>query len=159
MSEQRTTYRGTAYVRRTSPAGTTLTPKHGHRWQPYPADPRFEYCLGAGCPARRMADWTQTPLSPAAAVPVAPAAAPCDGPIQPGDIVRIHAQSEAAYAPVHRGKRGRAVSVTVSRTTKVRRWLVDYDRFGRYQVREEHLVVVGRPQQQEGSPAGSEAAG
>ena len=66
-------------------------------------------------------------------------------PIEAGDRVRITPHSRPAYAKPYRDWDGIAVSVSENRTTKVRRWLLDYaptGGWGRYQVREEHLERV-----------------
>ena len=63
-------------------------------------------------------------------------------PIAVGDRVRICEASQAAYHHTYWGKVGVAESVNVTRSTKVRRWLVAYEAYGRYQVREEHLERI-----------------
>lgn len=66
-------------------------------------------------------------------------------PIAAGDRVRVTPPSRPAYAKPYRDWEGIAVSVSENRTTKVRRWLLDYAAtggWGRYRVREEHLERV-----------------
>ena len=119
-------YSATAYVRRGSAAEAS---QHEHDWQSYPADSRYERCPSCG-QARKA------PVKAAVSIPCITTDLGLD--IDIGARVRIDAHSEPAYSRTYWGKVGVVVGTTTSKWG-IKRCLVDYSEYGRYQVRAEHL--------------------